>query len=270
MDYRPDNVTSIDKIVLKYALKNGVAGYWNSNYYNAFTHSHTSIHATSEQLNTYELLCDKRKYYFDSQSKKTIYSFLYPCSYFNNAFIKAFFANDLHLISNGKDSLYKTPDFYFDSNNGVVMKTIWRLVKQITFDFESSINNGIIYSKHDSLNVGNAVIQSISHTGKSCFNLSGIEYGPILVTDTLHLGETILYSCWIYPAKTDSIILIADNKKDWRSTSVIDTIDSRGWGRFVIRINIRDEFAGTSFKIFLWNLKKKDYMVDDVELSVVK
>jgi len=270
LDYRPDNVAFIDEMVSKYALKNGVAGYWNSNYYNAFTHSQASIHATSEQLNTYELLCDKRKFYFDTQTKKTLYTFLYPTTYFNNAFVKAFFADDLQLISNGIDSLYKTPEFYFDLSTGVVMKSVWKPVKQITFDFESSVRNGVIYSKSDSITVGNAVIQSMSHSGKSCFNLTNIEYGPTVLTDTLHLGETILYSCWIYPAKTDSIILVADNKKDWRSTSVIDTLDSRGWGRLVFRLNIREPFAGTSFTFFLWNLKKKDYKLDDIELSVVR
>ena len=270
LDYRPDNVTFIDGMVSKYSLKNGVAGYWNSNYYNAFTHSLTSIHATSEQLNTYELLCDKRKFYVNTQSIKTLYTFLYPTLYFKNAFIKAFFADDLHLISNGKDSLFKTSEFYFDIATGVVMKSVWKPVKQITFDFESNVRNGVIYSKADSLTVGNAVIQSISHSGKSCLNLSDIEYGPTVLTDTLHLGETILYSCWIYPAKTDSIILVADNKKDWRSMSVIDTIDSRGWGRMVFKLNVREQYAGTRFNLLLWNFKKEHFKVDDIELTVVK
>lgn len=269
-DYRPNNVCFIDEMVPKYSLKNGVAGYWNSNYYNAFTHTQTSIHATSEQLNTYELLCDKRKYYFDGQSKKTIYTFLYPCSYFNNAFIKAYFANDLQLITNGTDSMFKTPEFYFDTNTGIVMKSIWKPVKQINIDFETAILNGFIHSKHDSLHVGNAVIKTMSRTGKSCLNLSGIEYGPTLSTDTLQLGETLLYSCWIYPAKMDSIILVADNKKDWMSSSCIDSVDSRGWGRLVLRLNIRERYAGTCFKLLLWNMKKKDLKLDDIEFSVVK
>ena len=269
-DFRPQKVMFVDDAIKKYGLKNGVAQYWNSNFFNAFTHTDRYINATYPSLSGRNLLCNKDKYFHKSPSERTIYNFLLDCQYYDNAFIKAFFADKLQLITNGTDCLYKTEDFYYDAFTGALLKSHWNYNKTVILDLETSVSSDRhTISGSDSLKTGTERNKVTVRNDFQSIDMSKREYGPSYVTDILKIGETVEFRCWIHPI-TKALMIVGVSNEARMSSSAIDSKDSKGWGQLVFRCNIKENLENKKLKIYLWNPEKVHVFVDDISYSVMK